>query len=329
MTFLTFSVIIFKKQKGGFNMKFRTDFVTNSSSSSFLIFNVKHPELYNFLTALGLKIEGADDGEFNDGMTFILPSGEKFELYCEEADWLPSPTDCSSVSSWIMEILLCEIENVYPAKELDEYSDFTMELLKLLNEKSILTLSEEEVENWDRDMLDSKLTEFDKMDKSLEKAEVEINTGFEGEVCTLETFSSHNGYSLSIYSGDCEYEAEDLSKLKIFIHDTNISTEAKERLIEFIQQNKGTVVNTLSEDTDYVVCDDFNLEDETTNFAKSVCIPIISEQGFMYHFGATSPLYDEDNDEDVYNMLYECTWEGGYDYMFHRYGIGNVIRHKL
>ena len=43
-------------------MKFRTDFVTNSSDSSFLTFNIKNKKLYDFLTKLGIKIENVKEG---------------------------------------------------------------------------------------------------------------------------------------------------------------------------------------------------------------------------------------------------------------------------
>lgn len=310
-------------------MKFRSGFVTNSSSSSFLVFNIKNPELYNFLTSLGIKIGNSDDGEFNDGMEITLPTGEKMNLYDDEiADWMATPDEASSISSWIMETILYEVESVYPAKELDEYSDFVIALLRLLNEKGVIKFNMDDVEHWDRETLENELSYFDKMDASIEDANIELNTGFEGEVIHLEDVTAKNGYMLSVsmdeYSTD--EDVEELEGLKILILGEKDDFNYYDELVRLIEGKGAVVRDEIENDTDYVICNDISMDDGQLKRARNICIPVISENGFMYRFGGRNP---SDDNEDIYSELFECTYEGDFYSMFYDYGIGKVVRTKL
>lgn len=55
------SVTAKTEQRGRKKMKFRTDFVTNSSDTSYISFNVKNQKLYDFIESLGIKIKSAGD----------------------------------------------------------------------------------------------------------------------------------------------------------------------------------------------------------------------------------------------------------------------------
>jgi len=310
-------------------MKFRSGFVTNSSSSSFLVFNVKNPELYNFLISLGVKIENSDDGEFNDGMEIVLPTGEKMNLYDDDiADWIATPDEASSISSWIVETILCEVESVYPAKELDEYSDFVIAFLKLLVEKGVIKFDMDDVEHWDRETLENELSCFDEMDASIEDANIELNTGFEGEVIHLQDVTAKNGYMLSISMDeyDTDEDVEEANGLKVLIVGEKDDFDDYDELVRLIEEKGAVLQGEIEDDTDYVICNDISMDDGQLKRARNICIPIISENGFIYRFGDRNP--SEEND-DIYGELFECTYDGDFYSMFYEYGIGKVVRTKL
>ena len=305
-------------------MKIRSGFVTNSSSSSFLVFNVKNPELYQFLISLGLELKNTEKDCFNDGMEVVLPNGEQMNFYEIEPDWMPAPNEASSISGWLMSIILAEIESLYPAKELEDYTDFTLSLVKMLNEKGITDMDVEDVESWDRDTLLEQLHIFDKMDANIEEAEVEFNTGFEGEILHLEYLVSKNGYSLSVCMGEYdEDEEETLKGANIYLAYIN-SDEQRQKLIDIIEKHGGCICTELNTDIDYVVCDDLDESEDANAYADNFCIPVVSSKGFLYRFRVIP--CDED---DVYENLFECTYDGAFYEMFYRYGIGKVTRLKL
>ena len=130
-------------------MKFRTDFVTNSSSSCYLTFNIQNKKMYEFLESLGIKIEDTPRGEFSDGMTVVLPSGKRAKVW---GDYVDSPTanDISTISQWLMTLIL--EENEYK----NHPNGFSEELLNILDSADV-----------------SKLSKFNKYDAEIENGEIE------------------------------------------------------------------------------------------------------------------------------------------------------------
>ena len=177
-------------------MKFRTDFVTNSSSS-FLAFNVKNEVLVDSLSNLGIRFERTPNGVFSDQMSIVLPSGESTVIECENSS-LTTLDECTSISVWIISLLLWEI-GIY--QENDDFSDFDKELISLLNEAGITHLEWTDIEKWDRDIVIEKelSPRFDPMDGYIEKATIEHTKGWEGgEVGPCIYTEVNNGQRISI-----------------------------------------------------------------------------------------------------------------------------------
>ena len=303
-------------------MKVRTDFVTNSSSSSFIVFDIHHPTLFEMLNRFGIEIRNTDKNHFTESMEVVLPSGESMNFWDMEADYLTSCDDTSSISNWVLSVILNEIESVWPAKEMDDYSDFTLELLNLLNEKEITNFDMENCKEWDKELLDKELSKLDGMDSEIITADVEFNAGFEGEIIQLEYMSMKNGCYLHITVGEAgECEIEPLDDLNIFVVDDDI--EHMSIIEEIVKSNNANIVKEISKNVDYIICNNKNRNKSIIEMAEDFCIPVISEKGFICRFSGEN-LFEED--EDIFDRLFECTYEGDFYEVFYKYGIGEVFR---
>lgn len=287
-------------------MKFRADFVTNSSDSSFLTFNVKNKALFKCLTKLGIKFEDTKKNVFSDRMRIVLPSGESAIIDDSENWSLPYVDDYSSISAWIVALLLWEVQYFCSDKKEDEYSRFSKELVTLLNEADITHLDWEAVEDWSRDTLMKDLSvKFDQMDEGIEDATIEHAYGFESEVGPCIYTEVHNGKRMSVdYTDTNEVETEKCNGLEFVVTDNLKYFENCDEITETIEKMGGYVTDHISKNTDYLICNDIHTNSLKMEKAKELGIAVLTEPAFIRRF---CDINDFDNIKDSG----EIAWNAG------------------
>lgn len=293
-------------------MKFRTDFVTNSSDSSFLTFNIKNKTLFQFLTSLGIKFENTNENEFSNTMRIVLPSGESAEIDGGENWSLPYVDDCSSISAWIVALLLWEVQDIYPEKEIDEYSAFSKELIALLNKADITHLDWEAVHYWSRDkMIRDLSTKFDQMDGDIEDASIEHTYGFEGDVGPCIYTEIHKGKRLSVnYSNERMIETEDCAGLKFVVTNELKYFQNRDEIKKIIEDMGGSVSNSISGNTDYLICNDIHSTSPQMKKAQELGISVLTELAFIRRFCNVDDFDDISDEYEIVKDAWNLTYEG-------------------
>ena len=302
-----------QKERENAEMKFRTDFVTNSSDSSFLAFNIKNKKLFDCLTGLGIKFENVKDGEFSDRMRIVLPSGESDEIDGANNWSLPYLSDFSSISAWLVAMILWEVEDIYPAKEEEDYSDFARELIELLNKADITHLEWDAIDTWSREKMIRDLEhKFGEMDSDIKDASIEHTYGFEGDVGPCIYTEVHDGKKMSVeYSNQDEIETEKCDGLKFVVTGKLKYYDNREAIVDFIEDEGGTVSESVSKNTDYLICNDVTSTSSKMKKAKQLGIPVLTELAFIRRFADIEDFDDIPEEETVGEDSWDMTSDGG------------------
>ncbi len=285
-------------------MKFRTDFVTNSSDSSFLTFNIKNKRLFEALTGLGIKFKNVEDGKFTDEMKIELPSGKTAIIEVDENWSLPFITETESISAWLVAMILWEVETLFPQKEVDEYSEFAHELIDLLNNANVTHLDWNAIEKWSREsMIEDFEKAFGSMDGDIEEAVIEHTYGFEGEIGPCVYAEIKDGKKMSAsYSNDEEYDEENddgCDGLKFVVTGKLNYFENRDEIVEYIEDAGGLVSESVSKNTDYLICNDIKTNSSKMKKAKELGVSVLSEAAFIRKFGDPDDFDDIIDEEEL------------------------------
>lgn len=131
----------------------------------------------------------------------------------------------------------------------------------------------------------------------------------------------------SNFRNEDKYRWEDISGYEFYFAGETKNYICYNKIVSYIRNKGGTITNQITENTKYAVypskwIDSKNWnawkeKDKRLDAIRAQCIPLITDEAFAYRWLGKEP------EEDSYDIAFECS-EGDYYHWFERYGFGDV-----
>lgn len=275
-------------------MKFRTDFVTNSSSSSFVLFHMENKPLLQRLQTMGIRFENVRLGDFCDGMTVRLPSGKWANISDAAIHYAPDMTTDTSLSAWLLAAML----NATGEDEEDGTPGFAEELSKLLSDTGLLDHMQKSQDDWFfvpvfKDIVDT-------FDADIAFAVVSTGTSFEGDVGPCFYTEARGGIRQSVvYCNEDPIEKESCKGIRFAATGKTKHYKSQAELFAAIEKLGGIVCTKVDSTVDYMICNDVRRRCKKMRSALELGIPLLTETGFIRRFGDVFDFDEIALDDDV------------------------------
>lgn len=264
---------------------------------------IKNKKLYDALTAIGIQIKSAGYGEFDDALALVLPSGRRKSIdfndyFCNCDDNLFDYHDC--LSSWLMEIILKNGETA--SGEIDE------ELTAIISKGFLLD------SDWKIVDILSKIEDVMSDlfgDDTVEEAIVEQACGYEGGGWLSAAKIKDGKRIRAEYISDEELEAEDCEGLTFVVTGNLKYFENHEAIVEYIEEAGGTVSESVSQNTDYLICNNINSNSSNMKKAKALGITVLTEAAFIRRFGDPDEFEGLKDPDELYEEFWKYTYSSG------------------